>query len=66
MVILKGGRNGACIIHSAASLIFPLIFHGKGREEGKKSAGEGCDSSWRSLEQNFSLARARAHDELNK
>lgn len=25
MVILKGKRNGACIIHSTGSLIFPLI-----------------------------------------
>lgn len=38
MVILKGKRNGACIIHSAASLIFPLITR-SGKERGLEGGG---------------------------
>ena len=46
MVILKGKRNGACIIHSAGSLIFPLIIpSGKERpQRKKKNARERCNS----------------------
>lgn len=37
MVILKGKRNGACIIHSTGSLIFPLIIPDAKGEGNKKT-----------------------------
>lgn len=41
MVILKGKRNGACIIHSTGSLIFPLIIpRGRRRDFTMKKSPE--------------------------